>query len=70
MFYCTRFGGLRPCCGDLHFFFSQPAAGLTNQVPVQDYLAGTPLRNRKLNCKFADVSHEKKLTSFLVHTSI
>jgi hypothetical protein len=25
------------------FFFSQPAAGLTNRVPVRDFRAGTPL---------------------------
>ena len=43
MFQCTQFGDLRPCYGDFHFFFSQPAAGLTNQVPVWDSQASTPL---------------------------
>jgi len=43
MFYCTQLGSPRPCCGGLHFFFSQPEAGLTNQVLVRDSWAGTPL---------------------------
>ena len=42
MFYDTKFGGPSPRCGGLHFFFSQSAAGLTNQVPVRDFRAGTP----------------------------
>ena len=36
-------------------FFWQPAAGLTNQVPVQDSRAGTPLANiRVFRCFFFD----------------
>jgi len=43
MFSCTKFEVLRPCSAGVNFFFSQPAAGLTNRVLVRDSRAGTPL---------------------------
>ena len=48
------FGGMRPCCGGLHFFFFQPVAGLTNQVLVLNCQARAPLdQNEHVNiCRF------------------
>ena len=37
---CTQFDVLRACSGGVLFFFFQPAAGLTNRVPVRDSQAG------------------------------
>jgi hypothetical protein len=40
---CTQFDVLGACSGGVLFFFFQPAAGLTNRVPVRDSRAGAPL---------------------------
>ena len=49
----------------VHFFFSQPAAGLTNRVPVRDSRAGTPLAH-----PITGDAIGRMYTTFLEHTSI
>src|SRR6266567_2330427 len=49
IFYSTQFGVLRLCFRGVHLFFSWPATGLTNQLPVWDSRAGNPLSRGACN---------------------